>query len=320
LDFLDKQILLELSQNCRISFTDLSVKYDCSVNTIKNRVKALEEEGIIQNFSVNLRSELFNASMAIMLIKNIHKLGKKRIKEVGNHRLVNSICFSLNSGFIIFDYSSNLELNELIEFIQQFNVEDFTVYPILPPYIKDSKKPLKTLDDLQNIDFLILYHLKYDGRMSLSRLSKKTGASVPTLRKRLEFLRINLMIDETILLNPGMTEEGLMVVFEIQLDKLTTKMKYEIENNLRMHFEYEFWVSWKVVDRPILLLAFNISNLSEIETVTEVISKEIITNLKDISAIIGGKIEYYPNYKDNFFNQKRKEKIFSEKLWKRNDN
>jgi len=54
MDKLDRQILDELGYQCRVSFSKLAEKFDVSLNTIKNRVEALVDEGVIVNFVVQL--------------------------------------------------------------------------------------------------------------------------------------------------------------------------------------------------------------------------------------------------------------------------
>ena len=66
MDFLDKALFQELSNNCRVSFSDLSKKYDVSVNTIKNRVEDMIKEGLIVAFDVQLKLSLYNASFALI--------------------------------------------------------------------------------------------------------------------------------------------------------------------------------------------------------------------------------------------------------------
>ena len=317
MDQLDKTIIAELSRNCRISYSLVASKYNVSVNTIKNRINNLIKRKIILGFSVKLKLELFNANTAIIMIKEMKKDILNKAKKIGSHRLVDAVCLGVDFGFIIFNYTNNEEFSNLIDFVYQEGFDDVVAYPIFLPLSIDAQKPLKNLQDLQPLDYLILYHLKDDGRMTFSKLSEKTRASVPTIRKRMEYLRKHNMIDESIRLNPGMLQKGLMVIFEVHMKKLESKRRIEIEQNLHKSLNENFWVSWKVVDRPIIILAFQISNTKEINNINEEIISSVIPEQTSISFIIGGEIEYFDDFQDDFFEDKKKEKWFSSSLWKK---
>jgi DNA-binding Lrp family transcriptional regulator len=317
LDKLDKIIVAELSRNCRISYSLLASKYNVSVNTIKNRINRLIKKKIILGFSVKLKSELFNANTAITIIKEIKKPAEDKRKVIGSHRLVNAVSFGVDSGFIIFEYTKNEEFSDLIDFVYEAGYDDVVAYPIFLPLSIEVQKPTKNLHDLQHIDFLILYHLKDDGRMSLSKLSEKTRTSVPTIRKRLQYLRKHNMIDESIKLNPGMLQEGMMVIFEIHMKKLNSQRRIQIEQHLRKSLRENFWVSWQVVDRPIIILAFQISNTQEIGNINEKLVSAIIPEQTKMSFIIGGEIEYFGDYQDDFFEDKKRENWFPSSHWKK---
>ena len=317
MDQLDKAVIAELSKNCRISYSLLASKYNVSVNTIKNRINKLIKNKIILGFSVKLKPELFNANTAIIIIKEMKKDLMKKAKMIGNHKLVSAVSLGIDSGFVIFNYTNNKEFSDLMNFIYEEGFDDIVAYPIFLPLSVESSKPLKKLQDLQPLDFLILYHLKDDGRMTFNKLSETIRTSVPTLRKRLEYLRSHNMIDESIRLNPGMLQKGMMVIFEVHMNKLDINRRTQIENNLNDSLKENFWVSWQVVDRPIIILAFQISNTIEIKKINEKIISSIIPEQTDISFIIGGEIKYFNNFHDDFFEVKKREKWFPSSYWKK---
>ncbi|ADT82991.1 Lrp/AsnC family transcriptional regulator [Thermococcus sp. SY098] len=54
LDEIDREILLLLKDNARMSLTDIAKKVGLSVMGVKNRIKKLEERGIIEGYSANI--------------------------------------------------------------------------------------------------------------------------------------------------------------------------------------------------------------------------------------------------------------------------
>lgn len=57
MDSVDEKIIAELLENARASFTDIAEKAGVSEGTVRNRVKQLQEEEIIEKFTVQLADE-----------------------------------------------------------------------------------------------------------------------------------------------------------------------------------------------------------------------------------------------------------------------
>jgi Lrp/AsnC family transcriptional regulator for asnA, asnC and gidA len=69
IDQLDKQIILELSNNARRSYTDLAKELDVSEGTIRNRVKSLQEKKIVKLEAVINPSSLGYKVITIMALQ-----------------------------------------------------------------------------------------------------------------------------------------------------------------------------------------------------------------------------------------------------------
>lgn len=54
LDAVDRAILYHLQQNARRSITDIADSVNVADNTVRNRIQAMEEEGIIEGYSVDI--------------------------------------------------------------------------------------------------------------------------------------------------------------------------------------------------------------------------------------------------------------------------
>ena len=91
MDLLDKALFQELSNNCRVSFTELGKKYDVSVNTIKHRVEEMMNDGLIVSFDVQLKLSLYNASFALIILRLKRILSDQEMDEIGNHQFVTSV-------------------------------------------------------------------------------------------------------------------------------------------------------------------------------------------------------------------------------------
>ena len=123
MDQLDKKILLDLSINCRVSFSTLSRKYNVALNTIKYRIKKMKEEGVIKDFVVLLNPKIFNANSAIITFNFHSNTDMKVFQTIGYHPNVIAIGKGPNSGIIYSLYCSHFELNTLCEKLYNFEFE-----------------------------------------------------------------------------------------------------------------------------------------------------------------------------------------------------
>ncbi|MBD3404862.1 MAG: AsnC family transcriptional regulator [Candidatus Lokiarchaeota archaeon] len=297
MDQLDKAILMELSINCRASYSKLARKYDVSVTTIKNRVNALIENRIIQGFSVQPNQQIFGASNAIVLLQ-LSSTSIGLLEQIGSNEFVSAAGLGLNQeGFVVTLYRNNAELAQVTElFYSLKEISDFEIFQVLPPLQERIHIPTKTISDMKRIDWKIIQRLQENGRKPLSELASEIVGSVPTIRKRLNFLRKHNLIDITILLNPGAIKKGFMVIITVQFPSITSEEYHRFENRIRDSLEDNFWVSWKVIDRPMLLLAFQASNPIEVKK----IRKELLDLRPDIRILgetIGGEIKYFPDFR-----------------------
>ncbi|MBI5393075.1 Lrp/AsnC family transcriptional regulator [Candidatus Woesearchaeota archaeon] len=59
LDIINRKILYELDKNCRISDNQLAKKVNLSRESVRNRIKKLQKEGIIQGFITSINPSKF---------------------------------------------------------------------------------------------------------------------------------------------------------------------------------------------------------------------------------------------------------------------
>ncbi len=71
LDHLDFQILEHLSQNARVTWTELSAKLNLSAPAITERVRKLEERGVIKGYTVLLEAELLGCGLLAFIAVQI---------------------------------------------------------------------------------------------------------------------------------------------------------------------------------------------------------------------------------------------------------
>ncbi|MFW9768079.1 MAG: Lrp/AsnC family transcriptional regulator [Candidatus Thorarchaeota archaeon] len=308
MDLLDKALFQELSNNCRASFTDLSKKYDVSVNTIKNRVEDMVKHGIIVSFDVQLKLSLYNASFALVILRLKRLFTEQEQDEIGNHRFITSVSTGMQlDGQVVIVYRNNDELNEVIESLRSNdNVEDLELFQMIPPPSSAAGLPVsKELNSLKKIDWQILHQLRWNGRMPIKDLARKLGRSAPTVRKRLEYMREQGFLYETILTNIGVVEQGFVITFGLEFPEMTNETQLEIDNEMRIHFEDSFVVSWKVVDRPIIFMTFQVESAAEAQEIQASLLSRFPKHLT-ITQAISGKWKYYRDFRDQILEERSK--------------
>lgn len=73
MDKIDRKILAILQANGRISLTELAEKVNISLSPCQRRVKALEQEGIIENYQTNLNSQKLGLGFSAIVFASLKK-------------------------------------------------------------------------------------------------------------------------------------------------------------------------------------------------------------------------------------------------------
>jgi DNA-binding Lrp family transcriptional regulator len=283
-----------------VSFTELSTKYNVSVNTIKNRVEDMMKKGIIVSFDVQLKLSLYNASFALIILRLKRLFTEQEQDEIGLHQFITSVSTGMQlDGQVVVIYRNNDELNEVIEFLRaNENVKDLELFQMLPPPTSSIGLPVsKELDALKKIDWQILHKLRWNGRMAIKDLAKELGRSAPTVRKRLDFMREQGFLYETILTNIGVVGQGFVINFGLELPEISNGDQMEMDKEMRSIFEESFIVSWKVVDRPILFMTFQVNSAAEAQEIQAHLLSKYPEHIS-ITQAISGRWKYYRDFRD----------------------
>ena len=317
MDLLDISFLSELKDNCRISYTELAEKYNITKEEVSNKIYELVKQRFITKFTIVPSPSIFGYNEAIICFRSSQPLDQDRITLLGINPNVEFISVGrpLSEGFGLFYYRTSEEIEELVSYFRQFNPEfnEIRTYPILDLSATSEMDPKKDLLAFQKIDWLILSHLREQGRLSLSDLSKRIDIDIQTIGERLEFLKKNYLVDLTIHLNPGNKPKSLWALFRIELSLFTRPLFDELSRELAAQFSSSFWNCWKIIDQPALLLNFFCANFQEFEKIQTWLSD--IPGLKSIEYYLGGSTYYFPDFRDELLEEKRSHGWFSPEKW-----
>ncbi len=316
MDFEDKSLLFELVEDCRTPFSKLSERLNISIDEVDARLHQLVRDRIILKFTIAPVPALFGAKEAILFFRSSQPIGQDRINSLGMHPAVEFISVgTLLEGFSYIHFRTQNELDSVVKYFRQVNpaFEEVVAYPVQLLSEEARKIPKRNIYAFKNIDWLMLIYLREQGRLSLAELSTRTNIAMETLQERLEFLRTNNLIEETIHINPAKTQKENWTIFRLKLTILTKVLFEELKVELESIRSYWSSSCWKVSDKSILILGFLCSSFSEVEKIEAWLSET--PGLISIEKTIGGTTYYFPDFRDELLEEKRKSSWFSVERW-----
>lgn len=311
MDIVDKSLLSELVKNCRVSFNELAQRVNIPIEEVGTRIQRMVNDRTILKFTVVPTSVLFGANDAIIIFRAQEPLDQQRINSLGVHPTVEFISIGGNiEGFALLHYRTISELYSVVRYFQKVGAfEDIKAYKVKP--LGAQEEPVKDLYALHDIDWMVLIHLREQGRLSLSDLSIRTNIAVETLVERLEFMRKNHIIHETIHLNPAKTAKETWTLFNLKLTIYTDPIFTEITQELTKN--HYLWDSWKVEEKPILLLGFLCSSFDEIEKIQSNLSE--VAGPISVDKVMGGVTYYFSDFRDEVLEERRSSDWFQPERW-----
>lgn len=124
MDSTDQEILEILSNDGRASFTRIAEKIGVSEGTVRNRVNDLKEQGVIQNFTVDISNQGMSAIVMVKLSTDA------LIDDVLDSFPENIRVFEVTGEYDIVIHltrSSSEKLNEELDEIRKINGVDDTI-------------------------------------------------------------------------------------------------------------------------------------------------------------------------------------------------
>ena len=225
MDIKDRKIVYELDKNSRISYSKIAKATNTSQETVRYRVNALLNKGIIQKFLTILNTtKLGNSYYQIMLkLQNVNEEKKNKIiKFLNDHSKVawmSTLEGTYDIAFILY-VKNQIELQKFIEelynkFIQYIMKKTVSVHLYAEFFTRDyliNKERIDTTKTsyasyerfivLDKIDDKICSYLGKDSRISSVELSEKIGISPDAILQRLKKLKKEeIILGHTIVLN-----------------------------------------------------------------------------------------------------------------------
>ncbi len=316
MDPIDKNLMMDLLNSCRTSFSQLAIDNNLSINEIEIRIKRLLNSRAITKFTVVLNPLLLHLKELLITFRSLTPLDTNRLTLLGIHSAIEYISLGTgNEGFSFARYSSDKDISEILEYWHQFHktFEELHILPVEPLFPPEIGVPTQDIVSLEKLDWLILAHLREQGRLPLQELSNRIDIDISEINQRLEYMRLNNMILETIQINPVHSAKETLTLFRCEFTILNHLILKEIIREIST--AQSFWpiCSWKALEKSKLYLGFYCSSYTEVEKVQTQLYD--LPGLKSVEKIMGGNMNYFPDIRDELVEEKRSHGWFSPEKW-----
>jgi Lrp/AsnC family leucine-responsive transcriptional regulator len=218
MDKTDVLLSLLLLSNSRSSYRELAETLNLSVTAVHNRIQSLVEAGIIRKFTAKVN--LFAANALHVLIFGNSKatqLSKVRTK-LEKHGAVYWLAVGGGNFLYIGAYLRNIaELESLVGYVKDAAempepTVGITSSPVALPIAAIEKMDKR----LYKLDYEIIAALKDDSRKATSEIAEELGVSAKTVRRRLNHMIKNFMIELSIEWYPDESND-IMSIFHVRM-------------------------------------------------------------------------------------------------------
>ena len=305
MDEIDISLSMSLLANSRIPYKELAERFNMSVNSIHKRVKSLVDLEVIQGFRTKLGFPNFPGITNIVIFGHSELRQKKQlINKLGNNEYIYNVTQGSGNTFYIHAYLRNIsELDTLVSFIRKTGSFTDLVIGIdkdMPP-ISIEKLNIKPPTDL---DYLIINSLKDNSRKSISDIALEVGASTKTIRRRLDRLTENFLVQFQIDWYPDKT--GIIpLMINLKLDSTKIIDDKEFDEKLKKKLGSKILIIWSFSNLPNLKFIFIwAQSMKELQELQDLFLSENYEKI-DLIILITGKM--FPTWIDTFLEDKVRE-------------
>jgi DNA-binding Lrp family transcriptional regulator len=272
IDGTDIEIMKLLTKDCRLSYREIALTLGITTNTVKRRIKNLVSMRIIEDFLVRVNLGAFGYSnITNLTIK--HKGNKEKIKgylQNLGYVFLEGDCVGGISRFVVASKERiDNALNFLPEKVQHLQLIDIFIGEWESDFIF-------TTNDLRILKCLI-----QKPRMKVKDIAQAIHVSQKTVKRRIDAMLFNRVIDFTIFVNPsemrGYVNIGIFIHVEKKYHEEVTKGIYkEIKDLLVFGSPYE--------NLDTMGVNLYVENMWEIESIQN--RAESMKGVKNVSIIL----------------------------------
>ncbi|MHA2393324.1 MAG: winged helix-turn-helix transcriptional regulator [Promethearchaeota archaeon] len=288
MDSQDLEILKLLLFDGRMSYESIAKSVGLTPYLVKKRITKFVDLGVIQKFTTNLNFLLFQKSVCYTLADV--KPGTDQedlIRRIGILDEVSGGAISLqNKMQIIHTYSDDHDfkknLEKLMKFEEILNMENFI---LLIPSSLNFKNTRLTKTDWKIID-----SMKNNCRKTDVEISKELGISTKTVRRRLSYLKENLIILFMIDLDTS-AADFLSYLLIVKFQRIASESYSEVINIVKNYFYV-----WRIANQEAFIFTVFIDKLREIDEQVKKIEK--LPFVKEVISFVPTRMYYFESWID----------------------
>ena len=274
MDLIDKGILADLSENCRVSYEELARKYELSANAVKKRIQKLEDCGVITGYILRLSLAMLDAEFLYGEIETDGSRDEVQFVDIigSNPSIVAAAAYSDGIYVFLAEYRNTVELMELGAFLRRLggvqNVELHTLVQSKGQKAEFSEMHLK-----------VLRFLKADPRMTVADLARQTGLSARRVRRLINEILDSKAVGFTVGLE---LDEAGSIPFLVRVSWDERAVTHdEVVKWLKEQYPRSLWEWYISVSEPIIFCLFTAEHLNEVEELVRTIrNKEYVERVK----------------------------------------
>jgi len=289
LDDLDISILKMLTINSRMSDHSMAKRLQVTTNTVKNRIRNLIKEGVLQGFETHLSATFFNATHCWLSAQLYGTEPEgKIVEELGEIDKVSFIMPTTeNLMLIAMDFFNSTDLDNTIQ--QMSGRKGITE---IQTYIYSSQHLHKKID-ISPLDWKIIKSIRFNSRKSPSEIARECGISTRTVNRRLRRLYNGGVIHHIIAFDPmaskGTIVYGIFAEYDARFprDRIVKSVTGNVKN-LFNHFV--------MVNSPTILMIFFGKRFSDIHDSENAI--KAVEGVRSIKTYFCTKVYHFKDWRD----------------------
>ena len=266
MDDIDRTILTDLIENCRITYEELARKTNLSPNAIKNRVQRLISDGIVHTFSATINPKIIHANQfQAIILTNGSETIDEFVDHFGASPMVGHISILANArggAYLVWgEYVGTNDLRKITAFLRNpEQVEDVEFHTLLT----EGSEPKR---EFAKLHLRILRHLVENPRAHISDISEKTKLAPKTVRRGLRELTDNRMV--FFRSRPDLAAGGLVNIhIRLNWDEKLTSLE-ELVKWITGKYPIAHWATWISASDPIVFPEFLVRDLQEAEKIAK---------------------------------------------------
>jgi DNA-binding Lrp family transcriptional regulator len=278
LDLIDKGILGDLLDNCRITYEELSRKHGISANAVKKRVQKLEESGVIHRYIIRLSLAMLDAQLLFGLLQTDGSQDEESfVNKIGESpSIVAAAAYSDGHYALLAEYVNTIELMELGSYLRTLEgVNDVELHTLV------TKRGTKF--ELTTNHLKALYYLRDNPRMSIVDLARESGMTARRVRR----LVAELVESESIIFtaNLELGEAGsIPFLARVTWNERNADYTAVIEW-LMSRYPDSLWEWYVSVSEPAIFCLFTAEDLNEMNSkAREIRQQDFVNRVKVIVA------------------------------------